>query len=1083
MAKVVTIPTNVVPTEIELHLNKKDIMQTVYSQQYDTGLRYIKATIYNNGVVFPLTSDYTINFECTKPDSFGVDNIADIDKDGNIIYQITEDTTAKDGWFDAQFKIFDTKGGVVTTPKFKMYVDKSALSNETIVSTPEFNVLNELIKDANEVITTIGDIATSESIRVSNEAKRKSNESTRISSENTRVLQEKNRESQETSRVNAESSRATAEAGRVKAELTRVSDEKTRISAETDRKSAENTRKSNENTRQSQENTRQQYFNAYRVCESYSSTKAYVPGNKVVYQGSTYQNIMACTNILPTVTANWILIAAKGIDGVGGDMFKNYYDPQGKSQDIFEYADQKATYQDKGTATGEFVTFENADDALAQVNIKGKSTQVSTKKGKNLLPSPTKTETISGITFTVNADGTLTLNGTSTGNFNYFIIDDSTPIKPVLEVGTYTMKKTGKSEARLSIRKLQSTDAYRVDTTDYTFTLTESFTIGTCFITITSGAIFNNYKIEPQIESGSSSTTYEKYSVDSPSPDYPSPIVSPLNFDLVSCGVNLFNDSKRYGSSHPGSTYDPLTRSYISTSGTIWSVAFQLLQLQLNPNTKYVIQSKVVMNGTICPVGIYAFDGYNQNVSLGLVKSTDKESTLKLAFTTGLTGKVEIRMHNNASGTAYDGVNNVWSNIQLELGSTATAYTPYKEDKINIPLDMGEWNEIKDGNYINGMVRLVPDATTNWLYHGTQPTDTSLVRFYLPDFRDIKLSSRLMCTHFIFNGVAGAILPSLFLEKEGCISHVGVNQLSVIVKKERISGWSESLTNTEKQTLFKNYITSLGVVFFYEPVTPTITPLNTYLKTFKGVTNIFTNATPQPEITATFKPQLWADLYNHQNAINSKIDDKKRVNNLLSTDPTTVLSGAMGKQLKDEIDATNNNMPKQINYWSDTQKNLLAKINDVSDPTFRTVIINGWDSVFTDSDMPYRNTVWHIAIYNNGRDINVWQRWTNLDNGSIYMRLYNPSSSSWGNWINNDLKSVTYTGTTESYATPNGKYAYLALPVAKDSAKNLLVNVVNDEYIVHATYHNAYNWLALITKVDDIVPLSTSLTVNYTLIN
>ncbi len=64
-------------------------------------------------------------------------------------------------------------------------------------------------------------------------------------------------------------------------------------------------------------NTSIDELNAYAFIEEYNANTDYVPLNKVVYQGSTYQNKVACKNILPTNTTYWILVSAKGADGSG----------------------------------------------------------------------------------------------------------------------------------------------------------------------------------------------------------------------------------------------------------------------------------------------------------------------------------------------------------------------------------------------------------------------------------------------------------------------------------------------------------------------------------------------------------------------------------------------------------------------------------------------------------------------------------------------------------------------------------------------------------------------------------------------
>lgn len=57
---------------------------------------------------------------------------------------------------------------------------------------------------------------------------------------------------------------------------------------------------------------------ARNVWEDYNPAKAYVPGNKVYFLGSSYVNTAACQNVLPTVAANWQMIAKKGADSDEG---------------------------------------------------------------------------------------------------------------------------------------------------------------------------------------------------------------------------------------------------------------------------------------------------------------------------------------------------------------------------------------------------------------------------------------------------------------------------------------------------------------------------------------------------------------------------------------------------------------------------------------------------------------------------------------------------------------------------------------------------------------------------------------------
>ncbi|WP_148401767.1 hypothetical protein [Clostridium sp. Marseille-P299] len=533
-------------------------------------------------------------------------------------------------------------------------------------------------------------------------------------------------------------------------------------------------------------------------------------------------------------------------------------------------------YKDKGTSTGEFINFAKSDNALAQVNIKGKSTQARTEKGKNLLPSTTNSATtLNGIKFTPNADGTITLNGTATTDFNYNIFPDEGISRVTLQAGTYTLKKTGHSGARINVRKLKGTDAYRADTTDTTFTIADTFPIAACYITITSGAVFSNNKIEPQLESGSTSTSYEKYSVNSPSPEYPSPIVSASNFDVVSCKKNLINvpegvivkANSEYKANGCGK------RDFTVT------ISQTLKEIGVTNNAQHQImfygKSGNLIRKQYVSTLVFSSVGETKQGSQAFVLDEDA---------------YEIRVDIGA----YYGANSptlITNFVQLELGTTATPYTPYEEDRINNPYELGEWNDIKDGSYVKG--------AEEFTYDGSEDEGWNLIVASNGYKRFVTLKSN------IFIETNGELLCNKAKNTTWDEMQNGVVK-NAIAQYQKYIGVNFEVCQSMDISQFKTWLASNPITVRYKLATPIITPLNTYLKTFNGTTNIFTTANPQPEITATFKSQLWADSYLKEKAIESKIDANKRVNNLLATDPETVLAGPMGKLLQENIDALNN---------------------------------------------------------------------------------------------------------------------------------------------------------------------------------
>lgn len=149
----------------------------------------------------------------------------------------------------------------------------------------------------------------------STEAAREEAENQRVTNENQRVQNEAARQSGETARKATETQRQTNEQSRQNAETARRTGEGARVTAENQRAANEAQRQENEAQRQENEASRQTAEQARNVFEDYAADKAYVPGNKVAWQGSSYVCTAACTGIAPPDAAHWLLMAKKGTDG------------------------------------------------------------------------------------------------------------------------------------------------------------------------------------------------------------------------------------------------------------------------------------------------------------------------------------------------------------------------------------------------------------------------------------------------------------------------------------------------------------------------------------------------------------------------------------------------------------------------------------------------------------------------------------------------------------------------------------------------------------------------------------------------
>lgn len=128
----------------------------------------------------------------------------------------------------------------------------------------------------------------------------------------------------------------------------------------------------------------------------------------------------------------------------------------------------------------------------------------------NLIPFPyyMDSQTIEGITFTVNDDGTIILNGTipSTADvnaiFNITVNDGFS-----LDAGTYTLSGTGNSNV---VVRFSGGIAYDASTKSETFT-TDKISKSTIFLYVKKGTTLTNFVVKPMLNKGETALPHEPY--------------------------------------------------------------------------------------------------------------------------------------------------------------------------------------------------------------------------------------------------------------------------------------------------------------------------------------------------------------------------------------------------------------------------------------------------------------------------------------------------------------------------------------------------------------------------------------------
>ncbi len=132
---------------------------------------------------------------------------------------------------------------------------------------------------------------------------------------------------------------------------------------------------------------------------------------------------------------------------------------------------------------------------------------------KNLLPNNAVSKTVNGVTFTVNSDGSVTVNGTATADISYFVNTSFTLKKGIYILSMPFSSPTAFTEAYVWIRDSNNQSIVFANNRDKEFTLT-SDTVCNCVLMIANGYSITNKIFYPMIRPASiTDDTYVPYSM------------------------------------------------------------------------------------------------------------------------------------------------------------------------------------------------------------------------------------------------------------------------------------------------------------------------------------------------------------------------------------------------------------------------------------------------------------------------------------------------------------------------------------------------------------------------------------------
>nr|DAN55244.1 MAG TPA: hypothetical protein [Caudoviricetes sp.] len=459
---------------------------------------------------------------------------------------------------------------------------------------------------------------------------------------------------------------------------------------------------------------------------------------------------------------------------------------------------------------------------LQDVQFFGESMQKS-REGYNILKhyyNKGFTYTINGMTFTINDDYSVTINGTATGDAFFNLNNVEGYYTQITEGETYTAY-TGVANEGLSfaLKTLDNTLLiYSTNVIQKSYVSTYSG--NTCmYLKVTSGYTLNNLTVYPMLVKGTEITEYEPYGA-MPSIDYPSPISSITNINYKTTGKNIFDGEMELGS------INWINGEFEDNANCIRSKNY----IEVIPGQYYAFS-----NSRNYTHNVYNYDKNKQFINAEAVSNNTSYQ---------IPANAKYIRFRTTQGTIE---NNLDTDFQIEKGSTVTAFEAYKKKTSAIILPEGVelcgTSDVQDKIDYTGLIhkklkKVLLTGTENWniFKYGTAHVNTTMFNVTIADLIN-KDNSVKMCSTLEIKENTTETLNS-DTEWIMCNSAKGV---FISINNNRL----ESLDETGlKKFLISNNIEIL--IELAEETTQNLaetekTKLQN-IETFEGVNNITSNA-------------------------------------------------------------------------------------------------------------------------------------------------------------------------------------------------------------------------------------------------
>lgn len=477
---------------------------------------------------------------------------------------------------------------------------------------------------------------------------------------------------------------------------------------------------------------------------------------------------------------------------------------------------------------------------IMDMMLYGKSEQATTN-GYQLISAKTEAAEINGITFSCEY-GKIILNGTA-GENTVLVIPNAFATK---EGKTYTISYT-------VLSNIKDVTVYGktilLNRTHKTATATADGTESIC-IYPNDGAIFDKVELYVMIEEGTTAHDWEPYTggTPSPNPDYPQEIKSVVKPVYKVRGRNLVKSYQN----------NKTDKAYVNT---LYAEIDEIM-----PDTQYVLSMIIA-------------DGNKAYINENLVKFTkvtgDGERKQIVVTTLSNISKTNARLYEKGKGWCIlknDASNTVVSDakdVQLELGSVATPYEPYREQVVTLPYTLNAIPVDSGGNVIIDGQQYVADYVDVERGKLVQRIDTiQLTKAELGNIDDSTDTFILNENSLLVNKASGVILNlkcthfcndgKPWTSKVNYISWSGAASRQLRIKTDKDK--EEILALLNSGDVYIDYVLA-------EPVETDLTPEEIQafkqLATYYPVTNISVNSDQLDGYTVFNYPISMANGWNY----------------------------------------------------------------------------------------------------------------------------------------------------------------------------------------------------------------------------